>query len=81
MADLFKLVRIQVLLFILFAIFKFIRPTVLKSDTIEGIKVVLLSLPNFFEAFIGTLLLTGMGLYINAHFLSKKKKSNPISFT
>ncbi|WP_299312037.1 hypothetical protein [uncultured Aquimarina sp.] len=74
MTDILKLVRIQVFLVILFLVFKFIRPTVLNSDSPEWIKITLLSLPNFFEAFIGTLILTGIGLYLNLRTLGRKRQ-------
>ncbi|WP_299247535.1 hypothetical protein [uncultured Aquimarina sp.] len=74
MTDILKLARIQFLLIILFVIFKFIRPAVLNSDSPEWIKITLLSLPNFFEAVIGTLILTGIGLYLNLRILSKKRQ-------
>ncbi|GAA0724756.1 hypothetical protein GCM10009430_29500 [Aquimarina litoralis] len=74
MTDLLKLARIQTILVFLFIILKFIRPTVLNSSTYNWIKIVLLSLPNFFEAIIGTFLLTGIGLYINFRILPEKTK-------
>ncbi|WP_298540859.1 hypothetical protein [uncultured Aquimarina sp.] len=74
MTDILKLARIQFLLIILFVIFKFIRPAVLNSDSPEWIKITLLSLPNFFEAVIGTLILTGIGLYLNFRILSEKRQ-------
>jgi hypothetical protein len=42
-----------------------VEPSVLKSTSPEFFKIALLSLPNFFEAIIGTLTLTGIGLIIN----------------
>ncbi|WP_299220518.1 hypothetical protein [uncultured Aquimarina sp.] len=74
MTDILKLVRIQILLIILFVVFKFIRPAVLNSSSPEWIKITLLSLPNFFEAVIGTLILTGIGLYLNLRILSRKRQ-------
>ncbi len=74
MTDILKLARIQIVLIILFVFFKFIRPTVLNSNSSEWIKTVLLSLPNFFEAVIGTLILTAIGLYLNLRILSRKRQ-------
>lgn len=65
MEDIKKLVRIQIVLTVLFVFFKLIRPTVLKSQAPENFKKMLLSLPNFFESFIGILILTGIGLFLN----------------
>lgn len=74
MKDILKLARIQIALIALFVLFKLIRPTILESNSPEWIKTTLLSLPNFFEAVIGTLILTGIGLYINLKILSKKRQ-------
>jgi len=65
MKDIMKLARIELLIIPIFAFFKLIRPSVLKSSSPEFFKLALLSLPNFFEAIIGTLTLTGVGLLIN----------------
>ncbi len=74
MNDILKLARIQILIIILFAFFKFIRPSVLNSDSPNLFKVILLSLPNFFEAIVGILTLTSIGLYINSKVITPKKK-------
>ena len=71
MTDIMKLARIELIIIPIFAFFKFIRPTVLKSSAPEFFKIVLLSLPNFFEAIIGTLTLTGVILFLNNR-LNKK---------
>lgn len=76
LSDISKLVRLQILLTVLFIFFKAIRPSVLNSKAPEWFKITLLSLPNFFEAFIGTLILTGIGLYLNVKLLSKQKQIN-----
>ena len=60
----------------MFIFFKAIRPAVLNSEAPEWAKLALLSLPNFFEAFIGTLILTGIGLYLSVKILSKQKQIN-----
>ena len=65
MKDIMKLARVELIIIPIFIFFKLIRPSILKSSSPEFIKVVLLSLPNFFEAIIGTLTLTGIGLLIN----------------
>ena len=74
MRDISKLARIQMVFILLFAFFKFIRPTVLDSNASEIFKIILLSLPNFFEGVIGTLVLTAIGLYLNARVLTKQIK-------
>jgi uncharacterized membrane protein YadS len=66
MADISKLVRLQIVLVVLFIFFKAIRPSALNSDSPEQFKTMLLSLPNFFESVIGTLLLTAIGLVLNS---------------
>lgn len=65
MKDILKLARIQLLVIVLFTFFKLIRPSVLASESPEFFKKILLSLPNFFESMIGTLVLTGIGLILN----------------
>lgn len=65
MADIMKLARVELIIIPIFIFFKYIRPAVLKSESPEFFKIVLLSLPNFFEAIIGTLTLTGALLIIN----------------
>ncbi|WP_350293726.1 hypothetical protein [uncultured Croceitalea sp.] len=72
MRDILKLARIQFVLIALFVFFKLIRPSVLELNLPEGMKITLLSLPNFFEAVIGVLILTGIGLYLNLRGLSEK---------
>jgi glycopeptide antibiotics resistance protein len=70
MKDILKMARIQIGVIVLFALFKFIRPSVLDSDAPQWIKIMLLSLPNFFEAIIGILTVTGIGLYLNDKLLN-----------
>ena len=65
MTGIIKLVWLELIIIIIFIFFKLIRPTVLNSKSSEFFKLILLSLPNFFEAVIGTLTLTGIGLIIN----------------
>ena len=72
MRDLRSLVRIQIVFTIFFVFFKFIRPPVLKSDAPDVFKLILLSLPNFFEGVIGTLILTYIGLYLNERVGKKR---------
>ena len=74
MKDILKLARIQVLLIPIFIFFKLIRPATLKSSAPEFFKIILLSLPNFFEAITGMLLLTGLGLIFN----DRLNKKHPI---
>ncbi|WP_299675219.1 hypothetical protein [uncultured Dokdonia sp.] len=66
MNDILKLARIQLLIIILFTLFKFIRPSVLDSDAPNLFKIILLSLPNFFEGIVGVLTLTAILLYIRS---------------
>ena len=74
MTDVFKLARIQIIVIALFAFFKFIRPSVLESHPNEWVKITLLSLPNFFEAIVGVLILTAIGLSLNQRILSTNKQ-------
>ena len=60
-----KLVYIELILILGFMFFTYIRPTVVKSTSSEFLKIILFSLPNLFEAIVGTLMLTGVGLLIN----------------
>lgn len=76
MTDILKLARVELIIIPIFIFFKFIRPSVLKSESPEFFKITLLSLPNFFEAIIGTLTLTGIGLIVNDK-LNKKYKIRP----
>ncbi len=71
MKDIMKLARIELVIIPIFIFFKYIRPTVLNSASPEFLKITLLSLPNFFQAVIGTLTLTEVGLIINDR-LNKK---------
>ena len=77
-ADTLKLARIQIVITIVFIFFKLIRPSALESTSFEFFKIVLFSLPNFFEAIIGILTLTGIGLIINDRF-DKKHQIKPKS--
>ena len=72
MKDIMKLARIQLALTALFIFFKLIRPSVLASNSPQFFKTILLSLPNFFEAVVGILILTGILLVLN----DKLKKKN-----
>ena len=76
MTDIMKLARVELIIIPIFIFFKFIRPSVLKSESPEIFKIALLSLPNFFEAIIGTLTLTGIGLVVNDK-LNKKYQIRP----
>jgi hypothetical protein len=73
-SDILKLARIQIVFIALFAFFKFIRPSVLEGDYPEWVKIMLLSLPNFFEGIIGVLILTGIGLYLNIKIFNPNKQ-------
>ncbi len=63
--DVIGLFRIQLLLTVLFIFFKFIRPSVLAGSYPDLFKIILLSLPNFFESIIGLITLTGIALVAN----------------
>lgn len=76
MKDIMKLARVELIIIPIFIFFKFIRPSVLKSASPEFFKLTLLSLPNFFEAIIGTLTLTGIGLIVN-NKLNKRHQIRP----
>ena len=76
MRDIRKLIRIELIVIPIFAFFKFIRPPVLKSSSPAFFKLVLLSLPNFFEAIIGMLTLTAIGLTVNDR-LNERKQLRP----
>ena len=65
MTDIMKLARIELIIIPVFIFFKYIRPDVLKSEAPNFFKMMLLSLPNFFEAIIGTLTLTVVILLVN----------------
>ena len=71
-----KLARVELIIIPLFIFFKFIRPRVLTNTSPEFLKITLFSLPNFFEAVIGSLTLTGIGLIINDR-LNKKHQIRP----
>jgi hypothetical protein len=45
-----------------------IRPWVLENGSIEFVRLFVLSVPNLVEAFVGTLLLTGIFLQMRQHF-------------
>ncbi len=76
MKDIMKLARIELIIIPVFIFFKYIRPQVLQSSSPEFYKMALRSLPNFFEAIVGTLTLTGVLLILNDQ-LSKKQQISP----
>ena len=78
LADILGLARIQIVLIVFFVFFKFIRPPVLDSNSPAIFKSLLLSLPNFFEAVIGTLILTGLGLILNDQLNHNRSNLNLI---
>lgn len=71
MQDILKLARIQIYLTIVFLFFKLIRPSVVQRASPEFLKIMVLSLPNFFQAVTGVFVLTGLGLLINDKFNKK----------
>ncbi len=76
MTDIMKLARIELVIIPIFIFFKAIRPKMLDSAAPEFFKITLLSLPNFFEAIIGTLTLTGVWLLLNDR-LNKTSQLKP----
>lgn len=74
MEDVRKLIRIQLLTIVVFAIAKFSRPSILASEAPEWLKVVFLSLPNFFEAIVGITVLCALGLVANHRMLLKTQQ-------
>lgn len=74
MRDILGLARIQIVVILLFLILRLIRPPILTSDSPLFVKTILLSLPNFFEAIVGMLTLTGLGLFLNDRFLQNRVK-------
>ena len=76
MKDLMKLAHLELIIIPIFIFFKYIRPYVLQNTSSEFFKITVLSLPNFFEAIIGTLTLTGVILLINDQ-LNKKYQIRP----
>lgn len=73
--DLMKLARIELFIIPIFILFKFIRPKVLESASPEILKIIILSIPNFFEAIIGTLTLTGVFLFLKDQLKIKRQIS------
>ena len=77
MKDTLHLIKVHFALLLVFVIFKLIRPPVLQSQAPNWVKTTLLSLPNLFEALIGILLLTALGLYLNRNVLPEKRRIGP----
>ena len=73
MRDILKIARIQIIVILVFAFFKFIRSSVLKTDVPEIFKIFLLSFPNFCEAIVGVLTLTAIGLVLNQKLRTGKR--------
>ncbi len=73
MADILKLARVQIVVIVFFAFFKFLRPSVLKTEAPELVKIFLWSFPNFCEAIVGVMTLTAIGLVINRRLRFKKR--------
>ncbi|MDH7445986.1 hypothetical protein [Aquimarina sp. 2201CG14-23] len=78
--DIMKLARIELIIIPIFILFKYIRPKVLESASPEFLKITLLSIPNFFEAIVGTLTLTGVFLFINDRMNIKRQISLKIIY-
>lgn len=74
MKDIQKLVRIQLFATLVFIITKAIRSNILERNPPVFIKITFLSLPNFFEGFIGSITLTGIFLFVNYTWISKDKR-------
>lgn len=73
MGDIFKLVKIQVFILLLFSICKFIQFFMWSDHYYNWVKTLLLSLPHFFETILGILVLTCIGLWFNTKKLGEKK--------
>ncbi len=74
MHDIRILIRIQIVVIVLFIFFKWIRRSVVEFGVPDFIRITLYSLPNFWEAIAGTIILTAVGLVANQRFLSPEKK-------
>lgn len=63
MEEIRKNTRVILLVVVLFIANKlYLRPLVLASDTVAWLEVLVLSVPNFFEAICGSLMLMNLGL-------------------
>lgn len=71
MTSIQKLVRVQLLVLIVFLVFKLSRTSLLANEPAPLIRVFLYSLPNFCEGVIGTITLTVLGLYANQYLKVK----------
>lgn len=69
------IIQIQVLLVVLFALFKLCRAAILASTDDIVIEVITLSLPNLFEAVLGILVLTSIGLLANTRLAASQQIS------
>ena len=76
MKDILKLARVQLVVLVIFVFAKLIRPFVLKNFPTKWGDIILLSLPNFFEAIIGVVVLTSIGLVVNQRWLKNDYKLN-----
>lgn len=72
--------RIMLLFFLLFVCNKFLlRPWILDSDSPSIFKITVLSLPNFIEAVMGTILLTGILTFLQYRiYLFTSLKTNTL---
>lgn len=59
-----KLIRAQILVIIIFILFKLSRASLLKIDAPEWFRIFLYSFPNLCEGIVGVWVLTGIGLFI-----------------
>lgn len=67
MKDLVKLGWLQLLVILLFLVFRWIRVAVHPKEPLTLFELFLLSFPNFCESVVGVLLLTCLGLFINQY--------------
>lgn len=67
MRDLIKLGLIQVLVVVIFLLFRWIRTVVHPTEPLTLFELFLLSFPNFCESVVGVLLLTCLGLWVNQY--------------
>ncbi len=69
------LIRIQILVIVLFVLGKMVlRPAVLSRDAPVWLDVVVLSLPNLFEAIVGTVTVVTLLLIANARLLLPERR-------
>ncbi len=70
-----RIIRLQILMIVVFILGKgVLRPAVLKRDAPAWLDIFVLSFPNFCEAIVGTITVTGLLLMANARMLSATRQ-------